>query len=232
MTSPWGAPPLDTLARAVRCAALEFDRLVQPPPNADEAFLWRELVGCLVGSAQRFEQAVSATRRVYVVVGRPWDVDWNEVPAVESSVYRALIERRPGSIRPRFPSTHASHVTRALEFFYMRAEGIAPLLAGFASPFEARTALVSAIPGLGPKQASLFLRNIGASDDLAVLDRHVLRYMTWIGVETPSRSPANLRDYTDLESVLRRHAIRQGYSLGTFDRAVWLTVRCWREVHD
>jgi N-glycosylase/DNA lyase len=79
--------------------------------------------------------------------------------------------------------------------------------------------------GLGPKQASLFLRNTGYGSELAVIDRHVWRYVTLLGWFDNGSPPANLNSYETVESLLQVRARNQGLSMSTFDRALWVVFR-------
>ena len=94
---------------------------------------------------------------------------------------------------------------------------------------EVREWLVRHAPGLGPKQSSMFLRNAGLTLDLAVLDRHVVRYME--AIELLARGghhTATLKDYRATESLLRGHADEFGYRVGLLDWAIWIVMRVAR----
>ena len=81
-------------------------------------------------------------------------------------------------------------------------------------------------PGLGPKQASMFLRNCCGAYDLAIIDRHVLAYMPdgWLRHTRP-RQPVGYAAYLVDELVLRSHSRSMGYLPGLFDYAVWIVMR-------
>ena len=91
--------------------------------------------------------------------------------------------------------------------------------------------LVESCAGIGPKQASLFLRNIHFSDQLAVLDSHVLRFMTIAGILGPNRkSIGSIRGYEAHEGRLRDYASGFGWSIGCLDLGIWLVMRvCQQE---
>ena len=66
--------------------------------------------------------------------------------------------------------------------------------------FRTREWLVENIKGLGYKEASHFLRNIGLGKDLAILDRHILKNLKRYGVI--DKMPASLgtkKVYLDIE---------------------------------
>ena len=80
--------------------------------------------------------------------------------------------------------------------------------------------------GFGPKQASMFLRNIGCTYDLAILDRHVLRYMVMQGLISPLRTDSiSLTQYESIEFAMENYAILLGYSIGYVDLAIWIAMR-------
>ena len=83
-------------------------------------------------------------------------------------------------------------------------------------------------PGrIGPKQASLFLRNVGFAEDLAILDVHVLRYLCWMDGASPAHQPkvSSLRQYERHERRISRHAREASVTVGDLDLAVWVTSR-------
>ena len=76
----------------------------------------------------------------------------------------------------------------------------------------------------------MFLRNAGITYSLAILDRHVLKYMSALGI-TDHRQPyvSGLSTYLRLEQSLREHASRIGYDVGLLDWAIWIVMRADRE---
>ena len=94
----------------------------------------------------------------------------------------------------------------------------------------ARRLLVAEVSGLGPKQASLFLRNIGYAKYVAVLDVHVLTYMNWVGLtNAPIKSVTTVRRYEILEDAFIEHACSFGSAPDRFDLAVWVVVKATQE---
>jgi N-glycosylase/DNA lyase len=90
----------------------------------------------------------------------------------------------------------------------------------------ARSWLVENVPGVGPKQASMFLRNAVASYELAVIDRHVLHYMSAIELYTATASDTStINSYERCEHLLGRHAESLGHEVGLLDWAIWIVMR-------
>ena len=78
------------------------------------------------------------------------------------------------------------------------------------------------IKGFGYKEASHFLRNTGRRD-VAIIDRHVMRWMCSKGLADPMKS-LTPRKYVELESVLGEEAEKRGISLAEFDLRIWCEV--------
>lgn len=76
-----------------------------------------------------------------------------------------------------------------------------------------RDVLVKEIRGLGYKEASHFLRNIGR--DFAILDRHILR---WLGVNQKS---LGRKKYLEIEEKFKEIAKRTEKSVSELDLLIW-----------
>jgi len=76
----------------------------------------------------------------------------------------------------RFKNHKAEYIVLAREFFFKEKKW---LLREFLTSFDderiLREELVKKIKGIGLKEASHFLRNIGRSKNLVIIDRHILR---------------------------------------------------------
>ncbi len=86
---------------------------------------------------------------------------------------------------------------------------------------ELRDAVMSAVGGLGMKESSHFLRNIGVRG-LAILDRHIYKHLTQLGVisEPPTSGPTRKR-YLEIETAWHKYAKKVGISLDELDLLFW-----------
>jgi len=76
----------------------------------------------------------------------------------------------------RFKNKKTEYIHQARKAFKNNGRiGIESKLKEFKSATQAREWLVKNIKGLGFKEASHFLRNIGLGCDMAILDRHILK---------------------------------------------------------
>lgn len=222
------APPLAAVDKAMRAAC----ELIAASParlwtELSESDLWREAVSCVLGSAVRHEQAEQGVRDLESAgVLHPWSHP-KDRRKLEGEISRAL-SRSHGRSGYRFPQARANQIAGAVQSLYWSERSLSSILRDHPSPREARQVLAREVPGLGPKQASLFLRNTSFSMDVAILDCHVLRYMSWQGMPGVAEPPRTMSRYEFIESLLRADADRLGVALGELDRVIWLVMRVWR----
>ncbi|MEM2114984.1 MAG: hypothetical protein QXS12_05970 [Candidatus Caldarchaeum sp.] len=74
--------------------------------------------------------------------------------------------------------------------------------------------------GMGMKEASHFLRNIGF-DGLAILDRHILRYIAANGIINKIEYPYSYGRYLDYERKFVNHAEKIGLTPAELDLLIW-----------
>jgi N-glycosylase/DNA lyase len=85
---------------------------------------------------------------------------------------------------------------------------------------KARENVVEHIKGLGHKEASHFLRNIGY-EGLAILDRHILRTLCETGVIDCYPATISRKTYLELEEKLAVYSERIGIPLDALDMVMW-----------
>ena len=86
---------------------------------------------------------------------------------------------------------------------------------------ETRDWLARNIKGLGYKEASHFLRNIGRGKDIAIIDRHILENLK--RYEVIGKIPASIskKTYLDIEDKMRKFAERIGIPVEELDLLFW-----------
>ena len=87
--------------------------------------------------------------------------------------------------------------------------------------FAVRNWLVKNIKGYGMKEASHFLRNIGFGDDIAILDRHILKNMVKYGVIPEVPSSLTEKKYLELEKKLIEFSKNNGIPPAHLDLVWW-----------
>lgn len=219
------------LKEAVRrvCQELRCLSPVRSVATWRELDLLYELVACLLGSRVRYEVALAAAQRLRKseILERPLNA-MKSVPSKQLAEILAPNSAQHGHSSPRYPfsRTRSEYVARTLATVYRDRGSLHQLLSEASSPKDARRRIVAAAVGVGPKQASLFLRNVGFSTELAILDSHVLRYMSLLGINPSQRlNVGSLRSYELFECRLRKHSEEFGAQIGEIDRGVWIVMR-------
>ncbi len=86
---------------------------------------------------------------------------------------------------------------------------------------EARKWLVQNVKGLGYKEASHFLRNIGFQQNLAILDRHIVKNLKLIGVLKEIPGSISRRRYLDIEKRMMEFSESVQIPMGHLDLVMW-----------
>ena len=94
-------------------------------------------------------------------------------------------------------------------------------LAGFSDASAAREWLVANIKGLGYKEASHFLRNIGLGGDLAILDRHILKNLALMGVIDEVPASPSKKMYLEIEKKMIDFSREAEIPMSHLDLFLW-----------
>jgi len=231
------------ISRVLEDGVLEIARELQNRPVANKCWdrlseddLWNELVTCILGSQVTYEQAgyfadILKESRLLERFRREFDYDEFERGILDILVGNSFKSLNESSryLRYRFPRAKARLIRKSAESFYSQDDSIRRLLRLSYNDNHARVLLISRVHGFGPKQASLFLRNTGFSDRLAILDTHVLSYMHLMGL-LPVQIDRVLgyANYQSYENILQNYAHAFHTKLSHLDRAIWIMMRVYR----
>lgn len=98
---------------------------------------------------------------------------------------------------------------------------IKPLLSMFTNIYECRDWLVENIKGIGYKEASHFLRNIGLGENIAILDRHILKNLHLLGVIDEIPESLSRAKYLQIEKKMSEFAEQIDIPLAHLDLLLW-----------
>jgi N-glycosylase/DNA lyase len=84
-----------------------------------------------------------------------------------------------------------------------------------------REKLVEAVKGMGMKEASHFLRNIGRARDLAILDVHILKNLKRLGVINDIPKTLTKKSYLEIEDRMKDFSRVIGVPLRELDLLFW-----------
>jgi N-glycosylase/DNA lyase len=187
----------ETRQDAIRSRLLEFAAV---PPS--EYFY--ELIYCLLtpqSSAKHAEQVVSLLR----------NADFHTKDINPEPILRLK------ECYIRFHKTKSRHLLQMKDQFSIIAQKLSEPI----EALEFREWLVKNVLGLGYKEASHFLRNIGKKADLAILDRHILRNLKRLGVIRSIPKSINRKQYLDIEKRFSKFSIDFGIAMDELDLVFW-----------
>ena len=177
--------------------------------KGSDARLWEELVFCIFtagASARMGMKAIEAVRPLLMNGKR-------------AEMTKAL--KKAGA--HRFPVERPGYIVVARNFlrdhcgFRLREQ-----LQSFSNPIERRDWLAQekGIKGLGYKEASHFLRNIGLKGH-AILDKHVVRCLADLKIVENPRPPTSRGRYLEIEEKLKKLAVEVQVDFDELDLVLW-----------
>lgn len=235
MNDSRGADTRQRINSAIRILCPIIDERIKARAGIEwcEEELRKELVACILGSQVRHEMSVAAMRNLEfagLLDDDRWATELGE--DFSSRVYAVLAGQWPDLPcrgRYRFPKARADQVARARD--ELARLPLEARLNSTQDTKQLRQQLVSDISGLGPKQASMFLRNIGRSYDLAILDTHVLRFLDMQEALPDTRVRlGTVAGYETVEGAVVNYADSLGYPAGYLDWAIWATMKAASEL--
>lgn len=119
----------------------------------------------------------------------------------------------------RFNLRKGEYICLARDLFSSRS--LRETLAAYAEPAEARQWLVENVKGMGYKEASHFLRNIGRGESLAILDRHILKNLVLLGIISEVPATLTKKMYLKIEQKMIALSRDAKIPMGHLDLLLW-----------
>jgi len=91
----------------------------------------------------------------------------------------------------------------------------------FRDVYAMREYLVKNIKGYGYKEASHFLRNIGFTEDIAILDRHILKNLKFMGAIRKVPESVTPGAYLEIERKMKKFSKKIKIPMGGLDLILW-----------
>ena len=195
-----------------------------------------ELISCILGSQVPYESALAAAQEIRQADLLKMPVQKYTLNEYENNILTILktpLCYQNGSLahqKYRFPKTKSDQISRTVWAIYSNIGSLKCIFNSMEEDKKIRRKLVKIAVGIGPKQASLFLRNVGYSKDLAILDKHVLCFMRIFGfIDNRVTSVPSISSYEKYEAKLVNYAVSLGLSLGYLDYAIWIVMRVYQK---
>ncbi len=84
-----------------------------------------------------------------------------------------------------------------------------------------REQLVKTVKGMGYKEASHFLRNIGRGESIAILDRHILRNLVRLEVIPEEPTSISKKQYLEMEKAMVKFSLEIKVPMDSLDMVLW-----------
>lgn len=177
--------------------------------KGSDARLWEELVFCIFTAGASARMGLRAVEAI-----RPLLME-GEREEMTSALQHAGAHRFPVE-RPGYIVITRSYLQEHCDM------GLRKKLKSFANPIERRDWLAQEkqVKGLGYKEASHFLRNIGFSG-YAILDKHVMSCLKDLKVVDTPKPPGNRTRYLETEERLKFFARDIGIDFDELDLVLW-----------
>ena len=182
----------------------EFEDLIR---NSGDKKLFEELVFCILTAGTSAKLCIDVMKEVKDIV-HTGDID-----QITKALKRSY----------RFYNVRAEYIFVTRE--YLKKEfnlGIKEMLLSFEDPIERRDFIAQnkSIKGLGYKESSHFLRNIGFKG-YAILDKHIIRYLFELGVINDTKTPSGRKKYLYIENRYKNFAKEYGFDIDELDLLLW-----------
>jgi len=192
--------------KEIRSRLREFRNVWQ---TASDDRLWEEMVFCIFtagASAKMGLRSVEALRSL-----------------LQSGAHHEMSSALIAAGAHRFPNARPGYVVVTRDYlresFSMR---LRDRLQSFRDPVERRDWLAQdpRVKGLGYKEASHFLRNIGFKG-YGILDKHIVRCLNELGVIDSPKPPTTRGRYLETENRMRQFAAGTGINFDELDLLLW-----------
>jgi len=174
----------------------EFKALgIEPAPE-----LFKELCFCILTANFNAERGIKIQKEL------------GENFLEDKEIELALRLKKAGH---RFPNTRAKYIVEARKHKNILKDAIKNI----GNQSELRDYLVKKIKGIGYKECSHFLRNIGF-DECAIIDFHIVDILREHKLIEPVKTMSK-KTYLHIESILRQLAKKLGITLAELDLYLW-----------
>jgi N-glycosylase/DNA lyase len=135
--------------------------------------------------------------------------------------HNLLLNGTPEQLEPHLKSIRF-HITKAKRVVGAR-EKFQDFEFDFNNIEELRHKIVQTFKGLGYKEASHYLRNIGHGRDLAILDRHILKNLVNMNLIEEIPKTLTPKKYFEIENTMKIFCKNNKMSMGHIDLILWST---------
>lgn len=190
---------------AIRARMAEFANL---GAQADDAVLFEELVYCIFTAGASARMGLNSVARIRRHLRN----------GSQTRLENLLVGAH------RYPRARSGYIVHTRRYLQRDCElRLRERLASFGDDAEARRDFFARNPGIkgiGYKEASHYLRNIGYRG-YAILDKHILRTLCEFGVLDSDQPPTTKKKYLAVEERMRKFAAEVRINFDDLDLLLW-----------
>jgi len=191
-------------SKIIKSRLTEFTNILE---SSDDKKLFEEMVFCILTAGTSAKLCLQV------------------IPEIKNVIHTGSKEQITKILKRcyRFYNLRADYIFVTRE--YLRNEfnlEIRKMLLSFEDRLERRDFLAQNknIKGLGYKESSHFLRNIGFKE-YAILDKHIIGYLNELGVINEAKSPSSRKKYLEIENSFKEFAIVNDFDIDELDLLLW-----------
>lgn len=197
-----------------------------------EKELWYELVFSILSSRVKYELAMASFNNLKIskIINEPENMIssasiTSDIESVlKNPVSYTYNDKQIISSFP-FPKQRSKYIFRTAQNIYSDSS-ILEIIKSSSDAKLIREKLVNICVGLGPKQISMCLNNFTISNNLAVLDTHILSYLKLLQIiKLDLISVGSLKLYETIEEKFVNYANHLSANLRKLDLSIWIVMR-------
>ena len=193
--------------KAIKPQIEEKFKVFEQTWESGEVAVFKEMVFCLLTPQSKAEVCWQTTEEIFG----------------DGSVYDASAEYLANKlIKVRFRNNKARYIVDLREKFVKNGNPqVRNFIEGLGNNLDARDWLAENIKGYGMKEASHFLRNVGKGNNIAILDRHILRNLVDLGIIDKIPLSISKKTYKQIEKDFYLYSQKINIPLSHFDFVIW-----------
>lgn len=212
----------------------DIERLVERKDytRMSEQDLTFELLICILGSGVRYELSLAYASTVQsALLPRRLKKRMNSneraylIEGILNSPAYSSIDGKTYS-RYRYPKRAAKHIAESFCNIEQKYGSLKDMIGVMNAPSDLRRELIYLCPGIGPKQSSHYVKNIGFTDNVAILDRHILNYLKLIDdVDICPKQVSKIDKYEEIERIFIDKVSKFNHAVSVVDQSIWFVMR-------
>ena len=186
--------------------------------------IYIEIYNCLLGSQVKYDMAMSYAIKISQEIDKS-NVDSDKIKNVLTT---PVYNKDLGNYNSyRFPNKATKNILSLHEFILKSNKTLRQIINENSNSISNfRRYLVNNINGIGPKQASHFIKNIGLSDNIAILDSHIIKYINLYDSNIVKSNNINtLSRYEFIENYFLTLVKKFIHSPAIVDQSIWFISR-------